>query len=367
MTKEATELLTAKEAARYIGRAPATFHKLVRQGSIAPVQISKRLRRYSTAELDRYMSERSSSSRPSDEATRAAVSQPAEEAIDPYLDRVVQGDAQRLLEGVPDECVHLAVTSPPYNVGAYYDSHQDVMDYDEYRRWLKRIWAETQRVLVTGGRLAINIAPTSIKDFRPVHYDIAADVMSLGMSMRAEILWYKQTIYRRTAWGSWRSPSNPHVMPSWEYVLIFNKGSWKLEGDKEKADIEAEEFKYFSDAFWFIQPETQRKGHPAPFPQELIYRLIKFYTYRENVVLDMFGGTGTVAVVAKKTGRHFLHFDISEEYNAVADERLGAVEPEAPRPASAGQEDGDGPVAATEARRRKVVRRSRKVFSKDSP
>ena len=149
---------------------------------------------------------------------------------------------------------------------------------------------------------------------------------------------------RRTAWGSWKSPRNPHIVPSWEYVLVFSKESWTLDGNKQDADIAGEEFIQFSDGFWQIAPETRGRqpflkslykprrgrkapqtnqdGHPAPFPEELIYRLIKFYSYRGNVVLDPFGGTGTVAVVAKKTGRHFIHVDVSKKYCRIAAERL---------------------------------------------
>ena len=125
--------------------------------------------------------------------------------------------------------------------------------------------------------------------------------------------------------SSFRSPANPHIVPSWEYVLIFSKEKDRLDGDPRNADIEKQEFMDFSDGFWRIQPETKRNGHPAPFPEELIYRLIKFYSYKGNTVLDMFGGTGTVAVVACKTNRHFIHIDISDEYNGVARRRLSAV------------------------------------------
>lgn len=127
---------------------------------------------------------------------------------------------------------------------------------------------------------------------------------------------------KRTAWGSWKSPSNPHIIPSWEYLLIFSKGKKKLDGNAKDIDITAEEFKEYSDGFWKISSEVKRNGHPAPFPQELIYRLIKFYSYKNQTVLDMFGGTGTVAVVAMKTQRKFIHIDISEEYNKTAKERL---------------------------------------------
>jgi len=119
---------------------------------------------------------------------------------------------------------------------------------------------------------------------------------------------------RRTAWGSWRSPSNPHIVPSWEYVLVFSKGQWRLDGDPGAGDLSSKEFQQFSDGFWEIPPETRRRGHPAPFPEALIRRLVKFYSYQGNTVLDMFGGTGTVAAVARSLGRHYVHVDSSEEY-----------------------------------------------------
>jgi DNA modification methylase len=150
--------------------------------------------------------------------------------------------------------------------------------------------------------------------------------------MRTEIIWYKQTMGRRTAWGSWRSPSNPHIIPSWEYVLVFSKGQWKLEGDPRAVDITAREFETFSDGFWHIPPERKRHGHPAPFPEELIERIVKFYSYRENVVLDMFGGTGTVAAVARRLGRHYVHVDSSAEYCEQASERVRHATPPAETP-----------------------------------
>jgi len=199
------------------------------------------------------------------------------------------------------------------------------MDYQEYLEWLEKVWRETKRVLVAGGRFALNIAPTGIKNFVPLHHDFTNQMRKIGMKFRTEIIWYKQTMLKRTAWGSFKSPANPHIVPSWEYVLIFSRGKDRLDGDPKDADITKEEFMNFSDGFWKISPETQRNGHPAPFPEELIYRLIKFYSYRNNTVLDMFGGTGTVAVVSHKTGRHFIHIDISEQYNKVAKERLEVI------------------------------------------
>jgi modification methylase len=238
------------------------------------------------------------------------------------------GDARAVLEGLPPESVHLAVTSPPYNLKIPYRNYDDDLTPEEYLRWLREVWRALQRVLVPGGRFVLNVAPTSIKNFRPIHHDLSRDLRDLGYIMRTEIIWYKQTMGRRTAWGSWRSPSNPHIIPSWEYVLVFSKGQWNLPGDRGAIDISAREFETFSDGFWKIPPERKRKGHPAPFPEELIERLVKFYSYRGNVVLDMFGGTGTVAAVARRLGRHYFHIDSSPEYCALAAERVrGAIPP----------------------------------------
>ena len=253
-------------------------------------------------------------------------------AEDRSFDRIVLGDAREVLDRLPAASVQLAITSPPYNVRIPYREYSDDLPPEEYLRWLKGVWKSLYRVLVPGGRFVLNVAPTSIKDFRPIHHDLSRDLRDLGYIMRTEIIWYKQTMGRRTAWGSWRSPSNPHIVPSWEYVLVFSKGQWRLEGDPHAVDITAREFEQFSDGFWQIPPERRRKGHPAPFPEALIERLVKFYSYRGNRVIDMFGGTGTVAAVARRLGRHYLSIDASEEYRRIAADRVRASLPPADTP-----------------------------------
>jgi DNA modification methylase len=247
-----------------------------------------------------------------------------------WADRIIHGDAGEVLDRLPPSSVHLAVTSPPYNVGIRYQGYSDDRTYEEYLRWLGGIGRSLYRVLVPGGRFALNVAPTSIKNFRPIHHDLARELQSDGYILRTEIIWYKQTMGRRTAWGSWRSPANPHIIPSWEYVLVFSKGSMRLDGDKAMIDIGAKEFQTISDGFWQIPPERNRRGHPAPFPWELIERLVRFYTYRDNTVLDMFGGTGTVAAVARANGRHFISIDAAAEYCELALKRVETAPPTAP-------------------------------------
>ncbi len=256
---------------------------------------------------------------------RRAAMAPA--AGSPHRDEILLGDAAATLAILPAASVHLAMTSPPYNVGIPYRGYADDLHPDAYLEWLARVWKALYRVLVPGGRFALNVAPTSIKEFHPIHHDLARGLRKMGYIMRTEIIWYKQTMGRRTAWGSWRSPSNPHIIPSWEYVLVFSKGQWNLPGPKEAIDITSEEFQRFSDGFWELKPERKRRGHPAPFPEQLVERIVKYYSYRGNVVLDMFGGSGTVAAVARATGRHYLYIDRSPEYCEAALSRVAAAEP----------------------------------------
>lgn len=246
---------------------------------------------------------------------------------DLHRDQVVCGDAIETLRRLPRSSVHLAVTSPPYNVGIRYAGYADDRSYEGYREWLRSVWRELLPVLVPGGRFALNVAPTSIKNFQPIHHDLTRDLRDLGFLLRTEVIWYKQTMGRRTAWGSWRSPANPHIIPSWEYVLVFSKETYRLAGDPAAVDISSAEFQRISDGFWAIPPERNRRGHPAPFPWELIQRIVRYYTYRENLVLDMFGGTGTVAAVARANGRHFLSIDSSPEYCEGALRRVRASRP----------------------------------------
>jgi DNA modification methylase len=108
----------------------------------------------------------------------------------------------------------------------------------------------------------------------------------------------------------------------WEYLYVFSNRSDRLDGPREDIDISREDFVRYSNAFWSLRPETCRRGHPAPFPEELVERVLRFYTFRGNVVLDMVAGTGTVAAVAKRLSRRYLSIDISPAYCAIARRRV---------------------------------------------
>jgi len=146
---------------------------------------------------------------------------------------------------------------------------------------------------------------------------------------KGEILWDKHNYNcKYTAWGSWKSPSNPYLKYTWEFLEIFCKGDLKHLGKSEMADITGDEFKKWVYAKWDIPPERNMKkyGHPAMFPEQLVERVLKLFSFKDDLVLDPFNGTGTTTLVAKKLSRNYIGVDISEEYCKKAKERLKTAE-----------------------------------------
>ncbi|MBM4250312.1 MAG: site-specific DNA-methyltransferase [Euryarchaeota archaeon] len=236
------------------------------------------------------------------------------------LDSVVGKSSERM-DDLPDDCIHLMVTSPPYNVGKEYDEN---LTLNEYRMFLKRVWAEVKRVLVPGGRVAINVANLGRKPYLPLHSVIIDDMLDLGYLMRGELIWNKAASSSpSTAWGTFASAKNPTLRDVHEYILVFSKGSYSREVSNRKDTITREEFMEFTKSVWTFPAEPATKvGHPAPFPVELPYRLIQFYTYEGDVVLDPFMGSGQTGIAAVKSRRHYVGYEINEEYIKLSRKRI---------------------------------------------
>ena len=229
------------------------------------------------------------------------------------------------MTALPDQSVHLMVTSPPYNVGKEYDADRTL---DEYLAFLERVWRETWRVLVPGGRICINVANLGRKPYIPLHSYITESLLRLGCLMRGEIIWNKAaSASPSTAWGSWRSAANPTLRDTHEYLLIFSKGSFRRGNPmKRPSTISRDEFLEFTRSVWSFPAEPARKvGHPAPFPVELPYRLIQLYTFQCEVVLDPFMGSGQTALAAMKTGRTYVGYELEADYVTLAAQRIAAA------------------------------------------
>lgn len=237
------------------------------------------------------------------------------------IDRIFCKSSENMNE-LPDNSVHLMVTSPPYNVGKDYDEDLTI---EEYRDFLKRVWKETYRVLVTGGRACINIANLGRKPYIPLHAFIIEDMLDLGFLMRGEIIWNKASSSgTSTAWGSWRSPTNPTLRDVHEYILVFSKDTFgRKKIDDRNITISKDEFLELTKSVWTFQSESARKiGHPAPFPVELPYRLIQLYTFEQEIILDPFMGSGQTAIAAIKTNRHYVGYEIDQAYVNLAETRI---------------------------------------------
>jgi DNA modification methylase len=233
----------------------------------------------------------------------------------------------RDLSFIPDGTVDLVVTSPPYNVGIKYATHEDCLPLDEYLALLESVWTECYRVLAPGGRIAINLAGAGRKPYVPLHAYISTQMINLGFMMRGEVLWNKgASVGVSTAWGSWCSPSNPTLRDVHEYILIFTKGEWKMQ-HKGESDLTSEEFVAYTKSIWdFPTISAKKVGHPAPFPMELPSRLIKLYTYKNDVVLDPFVGSGTTCQAAELLGRRWIGVDMDPGYCTLATENMAKIE-----------------------------------------
>ncbi|MBX2932512.1 MAG: site-specific DNA-methyltransferase [Chitinophagaceae bacterium] len=241
---------------------------------------------------------------------------------DKLENKFILGSAENMKE-LPDNSVHLMITSPPYNVSKEYDED---LSLKEYLQLLENSFKETFRVLVNGGRACINVANLGRKPYIPLSDYISRIMIDIGFNMRGEIIWNKAaSASPSTAWGSWQSAANPILRDIHEYILIFSKGDYKREKEGKENSITKKQFIEWTKSIWTMNAESARRiGHPAPFPEELPYRLIQLYSFKGDIILDPFIGSGTTAVSAIKSERNFVGYDISQEYIDLAEKRLSS-------------------------------------------
>ena len=249
---------------------------------------------------------------------------------DSYLNSIVCGDSLEVLKNMPNNCIDIVMTSPPYNFGLEYDTHSDTDKWHDYFDMLFAIFDECIRVLKYSGRIIVNVQPL-FSDYIPTHHIVSKHFLDKGLIWKGEILWEKNNYNcKYTAWGSWKSPASPYLKYTWEFLEVFCKGHLKKKGDSGNIDITDEEFKKFVVAKWSIAPgrDMKKYGHPAIFPEKLVERCLKLFSFKGDIVLDPFNGVGTTTYVAKSLKRSYVGIDVSNEYCITAQNRIDSMQQE---------------------------------------
>ena len=228
--------------------------------------------------------------------------------------------SSELMDELVDNCISLTITSPPYNIGK--DSDEDLTD-DEYWKMITKVFEEVYRVTESGGRLVVNVANLGRKPYIPFSKFFIEIITEIGFLMRGEIIWQKSKgANANFAWGSWLSASNPVIRDIHEYCLIFSKDSMK-NSSKGKSTIEKEEFMESTLSIWNISPARAKKiGHPAPFPVELVKKFINLYSFKNNLILDPFMGSGSTAIASRMLDRDYIGYEINPKYVEIANKRI---------------------------------------------
>jgi DNA modification methylase len=251
------------------------------------------------------------------------------------------GDA-RDLSWIPDDSVHLVVTSPPYWTLKKYEDNKrqlgEILDYASFLDELDKVWRECARVLAPGGRVCCVVGDVCIprKQGRhhvmPLHADIMVRARSLGLDALTPIMWFKiangVTEAKGNGAGFYGKPYQPGaiIKNDAEYILFLRKGGeYRSPSPMQKAlsMLSKVEMKSWLRSAWFdIKGESTRRGHPAPYPESLAERLIKLFSFAGDTVLDPFVGTGTTSLAATTTGRNSIGNEIEPAYLKIAEQRL---------------------------------------------
>lgn len=251
--------------------------------------------------------------------------------------KIIIGDSRCMME-VPDESVHLIITSPPYwQLKDYGNSSQIGFDdsYEDYINNLNVVWKECHRVLNKGCRLCVNIGDQFARSVYygrykviPIRTEIVKFCETVGFDYMGAIIWQKVTTCNTTGgatiMGSFPFPRNGILKIDYEFILIFKKHGVapKVSKEiKEKSRMTIEEWNQFFAGHWNIPGEKQDK-HLAMFPEEVPSRLMKMFSFVNDTVLDPFLGSGTTSLAAKKLERNSIGYEITPQFLPLIKDRL---------------------------------------------
>jgi site-specific DNA-methyltransferase (adenine-specific) len=256
--------------------------------------------------------------------------------------KISRGDA-RDLSSIPDDSVHLVVTSPPYWTLKKYETRKgqlgDVEDYEAFLDELDRVWDECLRVLVPGGRICCVVGDVCIPRrnggrhrVMPLHADIQVRARYIGLDCLTPIFWQKiangVTEAEGNGAGFYGKPYQPGgiVKNDVEYILFLRKpGEYRTTTMLQKALsmlTKPEMQAWFRSSWVDVKGASTRDGHPAPYPIEIAERLIRMFSFAGDTVLDPFLGTGSTTIGAIRSGRNSIGIDLEPKYLKIARERI---------------------------------------------
>ena len=271
--------------------------------------------------------------------------------LDNYLNKITNGDCREVMREMPANSIDLMVTSPPYGVGIAYDSFDDDINFEAYKEFSKEWLSEAFRVLKPDGRLALNIPYEINRQEKGGRIFMVAELWnilaSIGYKFYGVVDLEESSPHRSktTAWGSWMSPSSPYIYNPKECVLLCykqlskkqTKGTpqWKswVEQVEDKNNPELfvnkkmyeksdkDDFISLVYGQWNYFADT-RQQTKATFSMDIPVRAMKILSYKEDIVMDPFMGSGTSAVAAEFVGRNWVGVELSENYTEVANKRL---------------------------------------------
>ena len=255
--------------------------------------------------------------------------------------RLIQGDA-RHLGFIPNESIHLAVTSPPYWTLKRYNENPNqlghVDDYEQFIADLSKVWEHVYRILVPGGRLVCVVGDICLSRRKhgrhvvvPLHADICVSCRRIGFDNLNPIIWHKISNASYEVSGRGRFLGKPYepnaiIKNDIEFILMQRKpGGYRspTPEQRELSRISKKDFREWFQQFWNMSGASTRR-HPAPFPLGLASRLVRMFSFYGDTVLDPFVGTGTTMVAALRANRNSIGLDIDAEYCRMAAKRLQA-------------------------------------------
>ena len=318
-------MYTTREAANYLGVSPATIYRMEKRGLLSPTKTSGGQRRFSQKNLEKYLRKSQSFETPiiREMPTHYEITAKTKPYFQKETILIYNADISRT-DCVKEKTIDLIVTSPPYNVGIKYNSHDDKMSYKDYLFFTREWLAKCYRLTKDDGRFCLNIPLDKNKGGQQsVCADITTIAKQVGWKYHSTIIWNEQNISRRTAWGSWLSASAPYVIAPVEVIVILYKEHWKKISGSRKSDINKEEFVEWTNGVWnFMGESKKRVGHPAPFPVELPRRCIKLFSFVGDIVLDPFLGSGSTLIACILTNRKGIGIEIDNNYCELAKQRL---------------------------------------------